>query len=424
MHTKRGLKSAPGSIESINNHILHMKRPLISAMLLLCTPLTQATQPPSLAQAVANNDLERVRMLIQNGEDVNASEDDSAFPPIIEAARSNNAQALQLLLEAGANPNLAREEGDTALHHAVLYGAVDCVKLLIAAGADIEAREISDSTPLDLALLQEEDDTAELRQRKEECARLLQEAGATPSATEETPAQLPEKAPQVSDEELEEQRALLKEYAQTLQAIIQTTKGINNKETADAAAPIISQLREEALRLSSQIHLYNLPELKELRERADAFAAEAQAEVSRIGEARLYGSVKLAKASGYGAYIIRDHENTMPEEVRNRLSAALLARYQQMASEFPHISGGPGLSEETAWRVTDSSTTTQRALVEQLFASVVEEADFIRTLTRTSPEKQLVQLAFSFRFEGKYYMHHLFVEIVNNTKESGEAEAE
>lgn len=80
MHTKRGLKSAPESIESINNHILHMKRPLISAMLLLCTPLTQATQPLSLAQAVANNDLERVRMLIQNGEDVNASEDDSAFP--------------------------------------------------------------------------------------------------------------------------------------------------------------------------------------------------------------------------------------------------------------------------------------------------------------------------------------------------------
>lgn len=149
-----------------------------------------------------------------------------------------------------------------------------------------------------------------------------------------------------------------------------------------------------------------------------------QAEVSRIGKAGQYGSVQLAKASGYGAYIIREHENTMPEEVRNRLSAALLARYQQMASEFPHISGGPGLSEETAWRVTDSSTTTQRALVEQLFASVVEEADFIRTLTRTSPEKQLVQLAFSFRFEGKYYMHHLFVEIVNNTKESGEAEAE
>ena len=53
-----------------------------------------------------------------------------------KAAYKGQARAVEFLLQAGVKPNPEKHLEDTALHEAASVGAVDCARLLLAAGAD------------------------------------------------------------------------------------------------------------------------------------------------------------------------------------------------------------------------------------------------------------------------------------------------
>jgi cytochrome c len=57
---------------------------------------------------------------------------------------------LNLLLDGGANPN-SDSGGEFALHVAVNLDCLDCVKTLVEAGADVNAKTTGGKTPLHLA---------------------------------------------------------------------------------------------------------------------------------------------------------------------------------------------------------------------------------------------------------------------------------
>ncbi len=57
-------------------------------------------------------------------------------------------EVVKLLLAAGADVNAGDVMGMTPLHHAVSEGCLDDVKLLIGAGADVNARDRNGVTPL------------------------------------------------------------------------------------------------------------------------------------------------------------------------------------------------------------------------------------------------------------------------------------
>jgi ankyrin repeat protein len=67
---------------------------------------------------------------------------------LIKAVKANKKKAVQLLLERGADPN-GIEDGDniTPLHFAYLYKAHRVMPLLVAAGADINAKNIDGLKP-------------------------------------------------------------------------------------------------------------------------------------------------------------------------------------------------------------------------------------------------------------------------------------
>ena len=70
------------------------------------------------------------------------------------AASFANVEIVTLLVEAGANVNAVTAVGWNPLHFAALR-TVDCVEVLLAAGASVNARDgISGGTPFDLALNQ------------------------------------------------------------------------------------------------------------------------------------------------------------------------------------------------------------------------------------------------------------------------------
>ena len=61
--------------------------------------------------------------------------------PLYLARQNGNAAVVEALLKAGADPNTALPDGETALMTAARTGKVDAVKFLLAHGANVNAKE-------------------------------------------------------------------------------------------------------------------------------------------------------------------------------------------------------------------------------------------------------------------------------------------
>lgn len=67
------------------------------------------------------------------------------------AAKRNRVGLCYWLLRLGADVNRADIRDMTPLHHAAFHGATEAARLLIARGADLDARDWRGRSPLDLA---------------------------------------------------------------------------------------------------------------------------------------------------------------------------------------------------------------------------------------------------------------------------------
>jgi|GEM_PF-3637813 len=103
-----------------------------------------------LLQAAKSGDCEAVRRALDSGANVNCTTDDG-WTPLLEAV-VHGPGIVQRLLDAGADPNIASKYGYTPLMRAAGRDTVEVVKLLIAAGADVEARDEKGFSARDLAL--------------------------------------------------------------------------------------------------------------------------------------------------------------------------------------------------------------------------------------------------------------------------------
>ncbi len=143
-------------------------------------------QTPLMIVARSSN-VDTARLLLKHGADVNATEQWKGQNAVIWAAAQSQPAMLALLLEAGGDPNsrslinprerqISQERrfqwrpagGMTALVYAAREGCLECVKLLVEAGADIDAGDAENVTPLLTAVINMRFDTA----------RYLVEAGA------------------------------------------------------------------------------------------------------------------------------------------------------------------------------------------------------------------------------------------------------
>lgn len=147
-------------------------------------PMARDLTPENLTRWIVHAGGERmVKQFIARGIDVNALNIDGERP-LVFAARTLQPWAVDALLDAGADPNLANQdrEGNTALHgvsrhggvvNATVEAGVRIMKRLLARKANPRARNNNGATPLQFAA-----------NRRLELALLLLEAGADVNAAD------------------------------------------------------------------------------------------------------------------------------------------------------------------------------------------------------------------------------------------------
>ena len=102
-------------------------------------------------------DLELARLLLLHGAEPNVlltirSVTDSSLDRLVTVLMYvTTADIARLLIEFGADVNLADADGTTALMKAAFFGRDEVVEALLANGADVTARQRNGATALDLA---------------------------------------------------------------------------------------------------------------------------------------------------------------------------------------------------------------------------------------------------------------------------------
>ncbi|KAI9340187.1 ankyrin repeat-containing domain protein [Zopfochytrium polystomum] len=81
---------------------------------------------------------------------------------LLFAVRNGNIGVVQVLLDYGAWVDSKDDDGRTALHNACDYGRAGIAQVLLMAGADINARTLTNLTPMDYAIVKEHEDVVEV----------------------------------------------------------------------------------------------------------------------------------------------------------------------------------------------------------------------------------------------------------------------
>ena len=104
----------------------------------------------SLIEAAKNLDGQAIRLLIENGADVNIAEGDGATA-LVWACYRDDPESAGILIRAGAHVNAANDLGVTALWAASQNGNAAIVRTLLAAGAEPNQALLAGETPLMVA---------------------------------------------------------------------------------------------------------------------------------------------------------------------------------------------------------------------------------------------------------------------------------
>jgi ankyrin repeat protein len=109
-----------------------------------------AAERPPLIDAARNGDKNAVRALLKQGADVNATDADGTTA-LLWASYRDDIESADLLIRGGANVNAANDLGATPLWTASLNGSTAMVRTLLKAGANPNAALLLGETPVMVA---------------------------------------------------------------------------------------------------------------------------------------------------------------------------------------------------------------------------------------------------------------------------------
>lgn len=115
---------------------------------------------PPLTIASYSGNLEIATLLAKHVENIDLNS--NVGTPLMAAVYKNNNDIAKMLLDLGADANIADTKGTTALHYAIMFKNIDLIKVLIDNGADIKLKDNKGLSPLDLAELDKNEHILEI----------------------------------------------------------------------------------------------------------------------------------------------------------------------------------------------------------------------------------------------------------------------
>ena len=117
-----------------------------------------------LANAAERGHAKIVKRLLKAGANMKSAPD--GYTALMRACIGRQPKTARLLLEAGADPNPKRHDGQRALHFAAKRANVECVKLLLKHGANINAVAYGKDTALTYAEFYKHEDIVKILRAK------------------------------------------------------------------------------------------------------------------------------------------------------------------------------------------------------------------------------------------------------------------
>jgi uncharacterized protein len=114
---------------------------------LFCVHLWAGEQEYALSVAAMEENLDKVKELLQKGADPNF-QNSRGNAVLIEVARAGFTPVAKLLLDHGAKVNLQDKRGMSALMEAAAKGNLDLTKILLEKGADLNLKSATGATAL------------------------------------------------------------------------------------------------------------------------------------------------------------------------------------------------------------------------------------------------------------------------------------
>lgn len=134
-----------------------------------------------LQEAIRRNEFEEVETMIQKGANVNCRTEFNNTCLNLAIIYSSSSSICHLLLENGADINAVDDNDETPLHKAIFYNRFSLAKDLIDLGAKGSMMDINGDTPLHLAMKKRQFDIARIIAEKEPEAIFLKNSwGETP----------------------------------------------------------------------------------------------------------------------------------------------------------------------------------------------------------------------------------------------------
>jgi ankyrin repeat protein len=130
------------------------------------------SQSKELYEAAGKGDVQRVRQLVAAKADLEYENILSGRTPLMIATFKGRAEVARVLIAAGANANAKAKNGETPLALAAHHGRAEVARMLLAAGVNANAMADYGMTPLNIAA----------RHRHAEVAQVLLDAGADANA--------------------------------------------------------------------------------------------------------------------------------------------------------------------------------------------------------------------------------------------------
>lgn len=122
---------------------------IILTFIFIFTSCSQYSED-DLHQAIKQNDIKRLKQILDAGIDVDAANQDNQSPLMV-AAYLGNIDVLKLLLKSGASINLTDETGRSPLIYAISGGKIKSVSELLYQGANVNQTDAKGNSPLHYA---------------------------------------------------------------------------------------------------------------------------------------------------------------------------------------------------------------------------------------------------------------------------------